>query len=99
MGALLHRYTPVGEEFCNCFPHLAFLTSGGAGYDNIDTKVMSEHGVYYCNTPEAVAVPTADAASTMILMALRNFISYDRNVRKGKWKEGTSLGTNPRDAT
>lgn len=98
-GGLLHKYAPIGSEFCKCFPHLRFLTGGGAGYNNIDVEALSKNGVYYCNTPQAVAEPTADCASTMILSVLRNFISYDRNVRKGKWKEGLALGTNPRDAT
>lgn len=98
-GGLLHRIKPIGQEFCKCFPQLRFLTGGGAGFDNINTAALSESGVYYCNTPQAVAEPTADAASIMILSTLRNIISYDRNTRKGKWKEGLALGTNPRDAT
>lgn len=98
-GGLLHRIKPIGKEFCQCFPNLRFLTGGGAGYDNIDTGALSESGVYYCNTPQAVAEPTADAASIMILSTLRNIISYDRNTRKGKWKEGLALGTNPRGST
>ncbi|KAK9896785.1 D-3-phosphoglycerate dehydrogenase [Cystobasidium minutum MCA 4210] len=98
-GGLLHKYAPIGQEFVDCFPQLRFLTGGGAGYNNIDTEALSKNGVYYCNTPQAVAEPTADCASTMILCVLRNFISYDRNTRKGKWKEGLAQGTNPRDAT
>lgn len=97
-GALLHRYAPIGEDFCKCFPSLGFVTGGGAGYDNIDTAAFSEEGVYYCNTPQAVAEPTADSTSILILSTLRNVISYDRNARKGKWREGLALGTNPRDA-
>jgi glyoxylate reductase len=99
LGGLLHKYKPISTDFVKCFPTLHFLTGGGAGFDNIDTKALSEHGTYYCNTPQAVAIPTADTASIMILSALKNIISYDRATRRGKWTEGTIPGTNPKDAT
>lgn len=95
---MLHKYKPIGKDFCQCFPHLGFLTGGGAGFDNINTAALSEAGVYYCNTPQPVAEPTADAASIMILSSLRNVITYDRQTRRGNFRQGLELGTNPRDA-
>ena len=70
----------------------------GAGFDNIDTKALSSAGVYYCNTPESVSIPTADSASVLILTTLKSTIQGDRNVRRGKWSEGVPKGMNPKGA-
>lgn len=65
---------------------------------DIDTNSLSASQVYYCNTPHAVSVPTADSASVLILAALKNTIAGDRNTRRGQWTTGLGKGQNPKGA-
>ena len=60
---------------------------------------FSKHGVYYCNTPASVSIPTADSASVLILAVLKNTIVGDRNVRRGDWDKSVPKGMNPKGAT
>lgn len=99
LQGFLHRYKPIDAQFCDALPSVRFVTGGGAGYDNIDTGALSSRGVYYCNTPQAVATPTADSASVLILAVLKNVIYADRNVRKGRWGTDVPFGLNPKGAT
>ena len=49
------------------------FASAGAGFDWVDTKLLAEHGVVYCNSASACTESVADAAIFLILSVYRDF--------------------------
>ncbi|CDZ96459.1 Glyoxylate/hydroxypyruvate reductase (D-isomer-specific 2-hydroxy acid dehydrogenase superfamily) [Phaffia rhodozyma] len=67
---------------------LKLICGPGAGFDKVPVKFLSEHKVWYSNTPEAVAEPTALHAVILTLTTLRKTTAAERSVRRGEWEVG-----------
>jgi lactate dehydrogenase-like 2-hydroxyacid dehydrogenase len=70
---------------------IAASSGGGAGYDDVDTEWMASEGAYYCNTPTAISVSTANGALMLILAATRAISQGDFYTRAGKWRGDASV--------
>ncbi|KAJ7771984.1 D-isomer specific 2-hydroxyacid dehydrogenase [Mycena maculata] len=68
-----------------------FFSGGGAGYDDVGVEWMTNQGAYYCNTPTAITVPTANGALMLILAATRAISQCDMYTRAGKWRGDASV--------
>ncbi|KAJ7188810.1 D-isomer specific 2-hydroxyacid dehydrogenase [Mycena filopes] len=68
-----------------------FFSGGGAGYDDVDTEWMASQGAYYCNTPTAITVSTANGALMLILAATRPLTQGEMYTRAGKWRGDASV--------
>ncbi|KAJ6631470.1 D-isomer specific 2-hydroxyacid dehydrogenase [Mycena sp. CBHHK59/15] len=68
-----------------------FFSGGGAGYDDVATEWMASEGAYYCNTPTAITVSTANGALMLILSATRAITQGDIYTRTGKWRGNASV--------
>ncbi|KAJ7647838.1 D-isomer specific 2-hydroxyacid dehydrogenase [Roridomyces roridus] len=75
--SMLH---PLTDSGCR------FFSGGGAGYDDIETQWMASQGAYYCNTPTAVTISTANAALMLIFAATRAITHGDTSTKAGKWR-------------
>ncbi len=64
---------------------LRHIARFGAGYDAIDVEACSKAGVILTNAPEAVRVPMAQAALTMVMALAHNLLVKDRLVRSDRW--------------
>ncbi|KAH6639680.1 D-mandelate dehydrogenase-like protein [Boeremia exigua] len=58
---------PLLPKSCKVF------ASAGAGFDWVDTKLLAQHGVVYCNSASACTESVADAAVFLILAVYRLF--------------------------
>ncbi|KAJ5907724.1 2-hydroxyacid dehydrogenase [Penicillium taxi] len=67
-------------------PGCKIIVTGSAGYNNFDVQWMADQGIWFCNTVDAVAEPTADMALFLILAVLRNTSNAERIARSGAWK-------------
>lgn len=67
------------------FPKVEIVSSFGVGYDHIDHKYASEHGLIVCNTPDVLTEEVADTALGLLIATVREFIKADRYLRDGKW--------------
>lgn len=77
------------KELISHFPNsLKYIAHQGAGYDQIDTKALSERGIQLANAPSVVDNATADTALFLILGAMRNFNYGRRNLAQGRWPTG-----------
>ena len=56
-------------------------------------------GTWVANGLNAVWVPTAEYCVSLILAMVKGLGVVDRNVRRGKWREGLGLQSNIRDMT
>ncbi|KAJ7503094.1 D-isomer specific 2-hydroxyacid dehydrogenase [Mycena galericulata] len=77
--------SPLTDNGCR------FFSGGGAGYDDVDTEWMASQGAYYCNTPTAITVPTANGALMLILAATRAISQGEMYAKSGKWRGDPSV--------
>jgi len=66
-------------------PKLRIVAQYAVGYDNIDLKCATEHGVYVTNTPGVLTEAVADFTWALILSVTRRVVEADRFVRSGGW--------------
>jgi lactate dehydrogenase-like 2-hydroxyacid dehydrogenase len=69
------------------FPKLEIVSTFAVGYDHIDAKWASEHGVVVTNTPGVLTEEVADTALGLLLCTVREFPQAERYLRAGKWLE------------
>ncbi|KAI7858753.1 hypothetical protein BDC45DRAFT_543640 [Circinella umbellata] len=84
------------KEFVDRLPSsIKFITLPTAGYDYLDIDACTARDIYVSNTPstvDAVKFSTADTGCLLILSAFCNASQAERNLRKGRWSNGVSLG-------
>ncbi|KAJ7655679.1 D-isomer specific 2-hydroxyacid dehydrogenase [Mycena polygramma] len=87
------RFSPFGQHMLSPLTTngCRFFSGGGAGYDDVDTEWMAGEGAYYCNTPTAITVSTANGALLLILAATRAVSQGDMYTRAGKWRGDRSV--------
>lgn len=67
-------------------PRLKVIINFAVGYDNIDVKAATEHGIVVGNTPGVLTETTADIAFALLMAAARNLLPADHYARTGQWK-------------
>jgi lactate dehydrogenase-like 2-hydroxyacid dehydrogenase len=75
----------IPGSFLERFPKLQIVASFGVGYDHMDAKWASIHGVILTNTPEVLTEEVADTALGLLLCTVREFPQAERYLRAGKW--------------
>ena len=65
---------------------LRVVANVAVGYDNIDVRAATAHGITVCNTPGVLDETTADTAFLLILAASRLGTAAGADVRSGAWK-------------
>jgi lactate dehydrogenase-like 2-hydroxyacid dehydrogenase len=68
-------------------PKLEIVSTFAVGYDHIDSKWASEHGVVVTNTPGVLTEEVADTALGLLLCTVREFPQAERYLRAGRWLE------------
>ncbi len=87
-NGLIVRSDVIDGEVMNAAPELKVIVRAGAGYDNIDLKAATEHGICVMNTPGQNSNAVAELVFGMIVMICRN--KY--NGTSGSELKGKSLG-------
>lgn len=91
---------PFDAELVALLPKsLKYICHNGAGYDNIDTKVINERQINVSSTPVAVDDATADTGIFLMLGALRQAQISLSALREGKWRGDTPIGHDPKGKT
>ena len=80
---LLHILRPVTEEILAGAPRLRLVQKIGVGVDTIDLEAARRRGVAVANMPGTNTQAVAEAALMLMLAALRNLASLDRECRAG----------------
>ena len=78
-------HVPVDAAFMGRLPNLEIVASFGVGYEHIDAKWASEHGVIVTHTPGVLDDEVADTAMALVLMAVRRLPQAERFLRSGEW--------------
>jgi D-3-phosphoglycerate dehydrogenase len=66
-------------------PRCRCMIRAGAGYDSIDYKAATEHGIMVCNTPTYCTDDVADTAIALMLGAVRHIVRLDKTMRQGRY--------------
>lgn len=74
-NAIIIRSDIIDEEVLDAAKELKIVVRAGAGYDNVDLKAATEHGVCVMNTPGQNANAVAELALGMMVYAVRNFFN------------------------
>ena len=85
----------IDEELLANAPNLRIVANMAVGYDNIDLKSATKHGIMVTNTPGVLTETTADLAWALILGAARRIAQADSYTREGKftgWEPMLFLG-------
>lgn len=85
---LIVRSDIVDAEVMDAGKQLQVIVRAGAGYDNIDLKAATEHGICVMNTPGQNSNAVAELVFGMIVMMCRN--KY--NGKSGSELKGKTLG-------
>ena len=75
----------IDEKICRAVKaKCRIIANYGVGFNNIDVKGATEHGIYVSNTPDVVTDATADLTWTLLLATARRVVECDRFVRSGQ---------------
>jgi len=62
----------------------------GVGYDAVDVKACTEHGILVTNTPDGVRRPVATSILALMLALSHKLLTKDMLTRTGRWTETTN---------
>ena len=86
----------IDEEILANAPNLRIVANMAVGYDNIDLKAATRHGIMATNTPGILTETTADLTWALILGTARKLVESDKYTRERKfsgWEPMLFLGS------
>jgi len=86
----------IDEEILAHAPNLRIVANMAVGYDNIDLKAATRHGIMATNTPGILTETTADLTWALILGTARRLVESDKYTRERKfsgWEPMLFLGS------
>ncbi|PVH76156.1 D-3-phosphoglycerate dehydrogenase [Cadophora sp. DSE1049] len=88
-----------GELFAPLVPDCKIIVSASAGYNEFPVDWMTENGIWFCNTRNAVSEPTADLALFLTLAVCRDTTRAEKSARNGLWRNDHVPCTDPSGLT
>ena len=77
---------PIDRDLLEQLPKLKVIAQYAVGYDNIDVKYATRHGIIVTNTPGVLTETTADLTWALIMATARRIVEADKYIREGNWK-------------
>lgn len=87
------------DYFEPLLPQCKIIVSASAGYNEFPVDWMTQNGVWFCNTRNAVAEPTADMAVFLTLAVVRDTSRAEKSARAGLWRNDHVPCTDPTGLT
>jgi D-3-phosphoglycerate dehydrogenase len=84
-AGILLQYAPITERVVGALPRLGIVSRIGAGVDTVDLDACARHGVWVANSPDYGVGEVATHALALALALVRNVVTYDRDIRAGRW--------------
>jgi len=81
---VFHGQPKVTEDLVNKLPHLKIVANFGAGYNNLDTKMLKSKGIKVSNTPNVLNNACANQAMLLLLSISRNFTEDINHAKSSK---------------
>ncbi len=90
---LFHDIPHLGEASFALAPRCRCVVRAGVGYNNIDLRAATRHGVVVCNVPDYGTEEVADHAIMFLLALARRLVPCHEAIRSGTWHYQTAQGT------
>ena len=81
----------ITREVIEALPNLKVISRCGIGYDNVDWRAATEHGVVVCNVPDHCIYEVACHTFTMLLALERQLIPFIQRAREGGYANGKEI--------
>lgn len=88
---ILCDYAPINMTVLSSLKKLRAVIEYGVGYDNIDVRAATDHGVIVCNIPDFMDTEVAEHTLALLLAITRRITIGDEFVRRGDWSKYGSL--------
>lgn len=82
---LVVEYEQVTKEVMDELPDLKIVSLQSIGYNNVDIKAATEHGICVTNIPGFCAEEVAVHTVGLMIDLVRKITYFDKSVRSGKW--------------
>jgi D-3-phosphoglycerate dehydrogenase len=86
--ALMVQHAKITKKVITSLSKCKIIARLGVGYDNVDVKAATEHGIMVANVPDYCIEEVSDHAVASLLDLARKLTLSDRRVRKGDWDIG-----------
>ncbi|MGD9536902.1 MAG: C-terminal binding protein [Alphaproteobacteria bacterium] len=84
-AAILTCWALVSERAIAAPSALKIVARMGVGLDNIDIPAATARGAWVTNVPDYCVEEVSDHAVAMVLGWVRGLVSFDREVKRGRW--------------
>lgn len=91
MWATLASMEPYTERVFAAFPELKVVARVGVGYDAVDVRAATAHGVAITITPGTNQDTVAEHTFALLLGLAKNIRHVDRSTREGRWERLPTL--------
>jgi D-3-phosphoglycerate dehydrogenase len=98
-AAVLRGPAPFTAAVLAAAKHLKIISKYGAGVDSVDIEAATVRGIALMVTNGANADAVAEHALALMLCLTRELPKFDREIRKGVWKDPAYLVRDFRDRT
>jgi glyoxylate reductase len=82
----------IDADLLGAASRLKVVSNYAVGFNNIDVKAATEHGICVGNTPGVLTDATADMAFCLLIAASRRVVEGHDYSRAGRWKTWEPLG-------
>ena len=89
--AIILMAVQITREVIEALPNLKVISRCGIGYDNVDWRSATEHGVVVCNVPDHCIYEVACHTFTMLLALERQLIPFIQRAREGGYANGKEI--------
>lgn len=83
--ALMTDYFPVDADMIGQLERCKVICRYGIGVDKIDVDAATRAGIIVTRSPDYCVTELADHAIALLLAVSRRLLTYDADVRSGKW--------------
>jgi D-3-phosphoglycerate dehydrogenase len=80
-------FQKFSRKVIQSLPKLRFIMSMGIGYDNLDVKAATEHGVLAANVPDYCLDEMSDHVMALVLACARKIVKLGTMVKEGGWQK------------
>lgn len=98
-NAIMTCWAEVNAAAIDACPNLAIVARIGVGLDNIDRVAASRRGAVVTNVPDYCVEEVSDHAVGFLLAFARGIVTFDYDVKQGRWEPATARLTRVRDMT
>lgn len=96
-GLIIRSRFSIDNAAIDSKKKLKFIVRIGSGMENIHVSYAESHGVFCFSTPEGNAPSVAEHCLGLLISALRNIVSSDKEIRDGYWlrekNKGAEIGS------